>query len=161
MDPMADQGQLPSLQLLSERVMAERETMRAHGEGLDTKAGVVLGFSGVLVGLGATAQPVVSASLPFRFGLGIALVGALLAALSFLLRRYPVLEVHELREECLTAPEEETRLELLDTELDMVRRSAELLQFKGRFIQMSVVCLLAAVALVVVGTLVSGGLEHV
>jgi hypothetical protein len=36
-------------------VATERETTNAHAESLDGKAGVNLGCSGVLVGLGATA----------------------------------------------------------------------------------------------------------
>lgn len=54
------QASLPSLELVSRQVARERETMNAHAESLDTKAGVVLGFAGVLVGLGATAQSLVS-----------------------------------------------------------------------------------------------------
>jgi hypothetical protein len=46
----------PSLQILLERVISERETINAHAESLDAKAGVLLGFAGVLIGLGATAQ---------------------------------------------------------------------------------------------------------
>jgi hypothetical protein len=42
---------LPSLSLLMDQVTSEREAMNAHAESLDTKAGVVLGFIGVLVGL--------------------------------------------------------------------------------------------------------------
>jgi hypothetical protein len=57
---MSDVAPLPSLSLIVEQVAAERETMNTHAESLDTKAGVVLGFVGVLVGLGATAQTTVS-----------------------------------------------------------------------------------------------------
>jgi hypothetical protein len=45
---------LRSLDLILDQVASERETMNTHAESLDTKAGVVLGFSGVLVGLGAS-----------------------------------------------------------------------------------------------------------
>ena len=44
---------LPSLDVVAGQVAAERETMNSHAESLDSKAGVVLGFAGVLVGLGA------------------------------------------------------------------------------------------------------------
>jgi hypothetical protein len=43
---------LPSLAILLAQVAAERETMNAHAESLDSKTGVVLGFAGVLVGPG-------------------------------------------------------------------------------------------------------------
>jgi hypothetical protein len=77
--------------------------MHAHAESLDSKAGVVLGFAGVLVGLGATAQSAVSDEVAFQVGLGFAVFAALFAAVSFLPRRYPVLEVARLRENNLTA----------------------------------------------------------
>jgi len=82
--------QLPSLAIVLAQVVAERETMNAHAESLDGKAGVVLGFSGVLVGLGATAQIAVSGTMIFEIGLAVAVVAAILAAWAFLPRRYPV-----------------------------------------------------------------------
>ncbi len=126
----AEHQDLPSLSILFDQVTAERGTMNAHAESLDTKAGVVLGFSGVLVGL-------------------------------FLPRRYPVLEVARLRQSNLTAPEGETRLELLDTQIVMVDEAATLVKAKGRRVRASVACLAVAAALVVVGTLIStGGTIH-
>lgn len=97
--------------------------MNAHAESLDTKAGVVLGFAGVLVGLGATAQAFVSADIAFQIGRGAAVLAALSAAFAFLPRKYPVVEVLRLRE-FLTAPEAETRLTLLDVQIDMAVEAA-------------------------------------
>jgi len=57
--------------------------MNAHAESLDTKAGVILGFAGVLVGLGATAQTYVSSDVTFQVGLGVAVLSALAAAFAF------------------------------------------------------------------------------
>jgi len=76
--------QLPSLAILLAQVAAERETMNAHAESLDSKAGVVLGFAGVLVGLGATAQVAISDTVVFQVGLSVAVVAATLAAWAFL-----------------------------------------------------------------------------
>lgn len=136
--------------------------MNSHAESLDTKAGVVLGFAGVLVGLGATTQPVISAEVAFQAGLGFAVIAALLAAVSFLPRRYPVLEVARLRESNLTASSEDTKLELLDTEIQMVREAGALVRTKGRRIQAAVVCLAVGAALVVAGILAAtGGRSHV
>jgi hypothetical protein len=87
MQNVPDLPDLPSLDLVARQVALERQTMNSHAESLDTKAGVVLGFAGVLVGLGATAQQAVSAEVPFEVGLGFAVLSALLAALSFLPRR--------------------------------------------------------------------------
>jgi hypothetical protein len=157
---MSSEPLLPSLDLLLDQVARERETMNSHAESLDTKAGVVLGFSGVVVGLGATAQQVDANTVLFQCGLGVAVLAALFAAIAFLPRRYPVLEVERLRESNLTASADETRLELLDTQIEMVREAAALVKEKGRRVRVAVVCLAVAAALVVVGTLTAGGVHH-
>jgi hypothetical protein len=58
---------------------------------------------------GATAQAFVSSDLTFKIGLGVAVSAALSAALAFLPRKYPVVEVLRLRD-FLTATENETKL---------------------------------------------------
>jgi hypothetical protein len=157
-----EERELPSLTIVLAQVAAERETMNAHAESLDGKAGVVLGFAGVLVGLGATAQVAVSGGVIFRIGLTVAVVAALLAAWAFLPRRYPVLEVERLRQALLTASEAETRLELLDTQVVMVNEAATLVRQKGWRVRAAVGCLAVAAALVVAGILTSvGGRWHV
>jgi hypothetical protein len=156
-----DESELPSLAILVAQVSSERDGMNTHAESLDTKAGVVLGFAGVLVGLGATAQSIVSERFVFQIGLGSAVMAALLAAWAFLPRRFPVLEVYRLRQSYLTAPEAETRLHLLDTQIQMVQEAADLVKRKGRRIRLSVGCLATAAALVVAGTIVAtGGGSH-
>lgn len=127
--------------------------MNAHAESLDTKAGVVLGFTGVLVGLGATAQAFVSSELTFQIGLGVAAAAALSAVLAFLPRKYPVVEVLPLRE-YLTATEDETKLTLLDVQIDMVIEAAILVRQKGRRVKTAVTLLAVAAALMVAGTLI-------
>ncbi len=128
--------------------------MNAHAESLDTKAGVVLGFAGVLVGLGATAQTLVSSDLTFKIGLGVAVAAALSAALAFLPRKYPVVEVLPLRD-FLTATEAETKLTLLDVQIDMVLEAATLVRRKGRRVKSAVALLAVAAALIVAGTLIA------
>jgi len=153
--------QLPSLAIVLAQVAAERETMNAHAESLDGKAGVVLGFAGVLVGLGATAQVAVSGRVIFQVGLAVAVVAAILAAWAFLPRRYPVLEVERLRQANLTASEAETRLELLDTQIEMVKEAATLVRQKGWRVRAAVGCPAIAAALVVTGILTAmGGRLH-
>ncbi len=158
---MDQDQQLPSLGILLAQVVAERETMNSHAESLDGKAGVVLGFAGVLVGLGATAQVAVSDRMIFQVGLAVAVVAAVLAAWAFLPRRYPVLEVERLRQANLTASEAETRLELLDTQIEMVKEAATLVKQKGWRVRAAVGCLAIAAALVVVGIITGmGGRLH-
>jgi hypothetical protein len=85
----------PSLQILLDQVASEREAMNAHAEGLDTKAGVILGFAGVLVGPGATAQATISPDGIFQSGLAVAVAAAGLAAWAVFPRSYPVLGHYE------------------------------------------------------------------
>jgi hypothetical protein len=162
-DPtVSEMSPLPSLALIVEQVAAERETINTHAESLDAKAGVILGFAGVLVGLGATAQTVVSDKIVFQIGLGVAVLSAALAASAFLPRRYPVLEeVYRLRQRYLTAPEEETQLHLLDTQIAMVSSAAELVKRKGSRVKLSVGSLAISVGFVVAGILTAtGGVHH-
>jgi hypothetical protein len=156
---MPAQPALPSLSILLDQVASERATMNSHAESLDAKAGVVLGFAGVLVGLGATAQVMISANGFFQAGLGVAVAAALLATWAFVPRQYPVLEVQILRGN-LTASEAETQLELLDTQIEMVKQAAALVKRKGLRVALSTGCLAVAAALVVIGTLVAGGQAH-
>ena len=163
--PVADSPEQPvppllSLDVIAAQVASERQTMNAHAESLDTKAGVVLGFAGVLVGLGATAQTLVSSDLTFKIGLGVAVAAALSAALAFLPRKYPVVEVLPLRD-FLTATENETKLTLLDVQINMVIEAATLVRTKGQRVKTAVALLAIAAALIVAGTLVAtGGQAH-
>ncbi len=75
-----EEKELSSLAIVLAQVTAERETINAHAESLDSKAGVALGFASVLVGLGATAQVAVSGGVIFQIGLAVAVVAAFLAA---------------------------------------------------------------------------------
>jgi hypothetical protein len=102
----------------------------------------------------------VSDKLVFQAGLCVAVLSAVLAAWGFLPRRYPVLEVFRLRQSYLTAPEEETQLHLLDTQIEMVKEAAELVKNKGGRVKLSVGCLAIAAALIVAGILVATGGAH-
>jgi hypothetical protein len=154
---MPDPAAMSSLSVVIDQVASERETMNAHAESLDGKAGIVLGFTGVLVGLGATAQAMISENAVFQAGLGVAVIAALLAAWAFVPREYPVLEVQVLRDSYLAAPPQDTQLVLLDTQIEMVKQTADLLKRKGRRVRWSTGCLAAAAMLIVIGTLAAGG----
>jgi hypothetical protein len=155
-ESQGSQPPLPSLGLVAAQVATERETMNSHAESLDTKAGVVLGFAGVLVGLGTTAQADVSTNLAFQIGLAVAVLSAVSAAFAFLPRKYPVIEVLALRD-YLTAPEAETELTLLDVEISMVVQTGDLVKQKGGRIKVAVALLALAAALIVAGTLIATG----
>jgi hypothetical protein len=157
---MPDQQDLPSLSILGQLVETERTAMSAHAESLDTKASVVLGFAGVLVGLAAGAHSTLSENALFQAGMGLTVAAAVLATWAFVPRSFPVLELRPLRERYLIAPEAQTRLRLLDTQIEMTRQAADLVKRKGRRVQLSVTCLAGAVALIVIGTLTAGGQAH-
>jgi hypothetical protein len=154
---MASTPKMPSLKILLDQVASERATVSARADGLDTKAGVVLGFAGVLVGLGATASTTISTNGVFQAGLGVAVVAALSAAFAFVPRKSPVLQMRPARDKYLTADESVTQLILLDTQLETIKITAELVKQKGNRLEVSVICLAIAAVLVVVGTLTSGG----
>jgi hypothetical protein len=148
---------LPSLGIVADQVATERQALQGHAESLDAKAGVVLGFAGVLVGLGATAQAVISANWYFRAGLMLGVAAAAFSGGTLVPRKYPVVELGRLRDKYLTAPQDETTLRLLDSQIAMVVQVTKLLKVKGRLLSTAVVCLAVAAGLVVIGTLVAGG----
>jgi hypothetical protein len=98
---------LPSLDLIVSRVEDQLEHQLRHFDGLDNKAGIVLGFAGVLVAVTDGFQALAMASR-------IAAVGAaLLSLLAFLPRKYPVLDTRKLRDRYLRADAGFTQLHLL------------------------------------------------
>jgi hypothetical protein len=68
-----------------------------------------------------------------------------------------VLEVERLRQSNLTASEAETRLELLDTQIVMVKEAATLVKKEGWRVRAAVGCLAIAAALIVAGILTATG----
>jgi hypothetical protein len=147
----------PSLQVIAEQVAAERESMRSHAEGLDTKAGVILGFAGVLVGLGASASDLVNRSWLCQAGLVLTMGSAILAALAFIPQSYPALAPRALRDKYLAKSANDTTLTLLDTEIMMISKTSDLVRRKGKYLKGAVACLAAATAFIVIGTLIAGG----
>jgi hypothetical protein len=111
---------LPSLSVLNEEAGAEIAAQERRADALDSKAGVVLGFAGVLVGLSID-------KLDGGWGhvaTGVAGVAALVAA-AVVPRSYPTLALRHLRERYLMAEEEFTRRRLLDTRIAMYERSQQ------------------------------------
>lgn len=130
---------LSSLELVATEVQSELEQQLRHFEGLDTKAGIVLGFAGVLVALSGKVEPLLG-----PIGLGLAAVAALMAVWAFLPRRFPVLDLGQLREGYLTAQPEFTTLHLMDTRLEMWRLGSQILA--GKALRLKVALLLIALA---------------
>jgi hypothetical protein len=115
---------LPSLSLLSDEVASELTAQERRGDALDTKAGVLLGFAGVLVGLTVDQLH----GFVAHSGTVLAGVAALLAAVAFVPRSYPTLALRRLRETYLTADAEFTRRRVMDTRIAMYERTQGLRQ---------------------------------
>lgn len=145
-------GTLPSLELIAGAVAGELEALTHHVEALDTKAGVILGFAGVLAGLAVSrGQPIA------QLGIIIDVVAGLLAVFAFLPRKWPVLRAKSLREKYLTAQATGTQLHLLDTRIAMVEEASDLLARKGKLVTYALVSLMVAIALIVGGGMIPVG----
>ncbi len=165
----------PSLDLVLDQVAAEREAINAHTDSLTTKAGLVLGFAGILVGLSATAQQVDFSSFYFRIGLWAAVLAALLAAVALVpLSRYPKLNLDNCEGQlsdtegdgtgrrpeykiATTQAEDAARIRLLRFQVAMVKKARCISSGKQWLVSGSVLCLFGAAGLVVAGTLLAGG----
>jgi hypothetical protein len=129
---------LPSLALISDIVRDERATQNLHFQALDTKAGVILGFSSALVALGGRGDRTLA-----TIGQIVAVLAALIALWSFL-RSYPVVDLRALREQYLGAEEPFTQLHVLDTEIEMTAQASDLLAHKARRLKWSMLGLVWA-----------------
>ncbi len=144
---------LPSLELMSEAVKTQLESQLRHFDGLDAKAGIVLGFSGVLAALASDESAL---RLPSRL---VAAIAALVAMWSFLPRRFPVLDLRGFRERYLRANLEFAKLHLLDTMIRMEEQASIVLERKARRLRLAIGLLAIAVVLSSGGTLVKGGMR--
>jgi hypothetical protein len=140
---------LPSLSLLNEAAVDELGAQERRADALDSKAGVLLGFAGVLVGLSVDKLPGVG-----HIATGAAALAGLLAAAAFIPRLYPTLALRHLRNSYLTSEEEFTRLRLLDTRIGMYERNQPRLARKANLVRGSTVVLGLAVLLAVVASIV-------
>ena len=137
---------MPSLQFLGDESARELETQDRRADALDSKAGIVLGFAGVLV-------PLSLANLHGNLahvGTGFAALAALLASVGFLPRDTSALNLRQLRDSYLTAEETFTRLRVLDTRIAMYERTNKRLEVKAQIIISSVAALGLAVILTVI-----------
>lgn len=137
---------VPSLDVLARRLDRERDQLQRHADALDTKAGLILGFSGLIAALGATGGVLVTA------GRLVAVLAAGLCLLALQPRPFGAVEVLALRDQHLTDPAEVTALDLLDTDIEIQRRDQRLLARKSARLQ------LAMAATGLSGLLIAGGI---
>lgn len=130
---------LPSLDLLLDLVQQERGHQLSHFDGLDNKAGLILGFAGLL----ATLAPSTAGGWFLAIGIVSAAVAAGSALSAFWPRRLPTLEPTSLRD-YLGAEEQFTRLTVLDTLELVVNRGSDVLHTKGLRVKGAMVALAVA-----------------
>lgn len=138
---------LPSLNLLLQIAMQERDKQLAQFDALDTKAGVLLGFDGVLI--------VISHGIDLSFqlpGVVLASASAALALATFWPRKFPALDPWALRQ-FLTYKEESTRLKLHDTVARSVTQGRQVLSIKARSLKQALTLLLLAALTFGAGTI--------
>lgn len=126
----------------------ERDKQLAHLDALDGKAGIVLGFAGLLI----TLAP----DVPLGFqavGIATGATSVALALASFWPRRFPVLEPSALRR-YLRAEESFTRLTVLDTLEEFVNEGSDILHTKGRRLGHSLVALSTSATVLALGIVV-------
>lgn len=143
---------LPSLELLSTETSAGLAEQERRGANLDTKAGVLLGFAGVLVGLSVANLH----GWPAHAGAAVGALAAVLAGGATLPRSFPTLDLRELRDRYLTAEEDVTRLTLLDTRIAMFAETRAVLKRKAQLVTAATLSLGVAVIVTVVAGMVPG-----
>jgi hypothetical protein len=134
-----------SLDSILEWTRTEREDQLRYFDGLDTKAGIILGFSGALAGLARADGWLVD------IGRYAAVSSALVALLAFWPRAVGVLDLRALREIYLGSEAEFTKLRVLDTQISMTEAIAEIAQRKARLVKSSMGALVVGALLIAVG----------
>lgn len=143
----------PSMGLVLDQLGKERDAINAHTDSLDTKAGLVLGFAGVLVGFTATATHLDFRVSFFRVGLWLAVLAAVSAALALRPRfKYEKLNVEDYKSKA-TDPAANIQTQLLTDLSKMIVDFQKYSWWKQLWVFLSVVALAAAAGLVVSGAL--------
>ena len=139
-----------SLALLIEISKSERDAQLSHFDSLDTKAGLVLGFAGVLIALGGAPGSVL--------GLGSIILAALAAAMavaSFWPRQFPSIDPIRLGDYAVSELAF-TQLTVLDTFEIMMLQASRMLEVKSSRLKVALVCLTAGAVMAAVDLITSG-----
>lgn len=139
----------PSLAVVERELNRAEVSHQQHAQGLDTKAGLVLGAAGVIVALAVGHR-----SLSLTGGQVSAVAAGVAAARAFLPRTGGIINPSELQERYLDQPERTTRLTLLATRVDLFQADEEALKVKFLSLRVAVVFLLVAAVDVCVGSIV-------
>jgi hypothetical protein len=134
-----------SLPVVFEEVRIERQLLLTHFEGLDTKAGVILGFAAALAALAPTDVNWVS-----NLGRVFAVIGGMGALLAFWPRDHAIIDVRGLRG-YLTSEPEFTWLRLLDAEIGSVEETIRTVGSKSVRLKVAMLALGTATVLLSAG----------
>jgi hypothetical protein len=142
--------QYPSLDLIRTELDLRLADQARKAATFDTRAGVVLGFGGVLIGLVGED--------PTIFQLLGQIVAALAAGVAGVSMRYRVsgsMNIRAVRDRYLNQEPEVTRLRLLDTRIVLLEQDEVRFESKVRVMAWAVRLLAFAVLLMLVGSIVS------
>jgi hypothetical protein len=147
--PAVEPGQLEGLDTVAAVVGAELEAQDRRGNAIDTKAGLILGFSGVLAGIQLHGMS--DARLPV---VGLDGVAAVIALIALLPRPFPGLVPRHIR---AYAPwsADQVKLQLMDTRIEIFETTRRKLNRKASFLLAGSISLLAAVVATVVASALS------
>jgi hypothetical protein len=137
-----------SIEIPSAEAQDQLAAERSHFEALDTKAGVLLGFSGLLAAL--------TPENPSWWAAGARLTGIASAALAlavFVPRDYPLVDIRRFRNTHVAADPALTRLILLDNHLLALDRAEALSDQKSRRLRASIAMLFIAIMSTTLGLL--------
>lgn len=137
----------PSAALISTAVREQREELVRHLDAVDTKCGVVLGFSGAVAAVGA--QHATPARAP---GLALAVVAALMALWAITPQHFPTWEISAMRP-YLRADPAFIQREALDTSIEIVLQLKKHTERKVPRLRAAVLLLALAVVATAVGTI--------
>ncbi|KAA9149137.1 hypothetical protein FPZ12_043840 [Amycolatopsis acidicola] len=147
--PDAEEEQYPSMPVVRAELDIELGLLERRATAVDTKAGLVLGFAGVLVGLTKDGLTWITAA-----GQVLAVVAAVLAISAFLPRYGGAVNPMTLRRKYLTTDRATTELSVLDTRLALKEKDEVALRVKARRVRTAVVILVLAIAVIVANSVV-------
>jgi hypothetical protein len=148
---------LPALKLVDAEVKAAVEVLERRSDNLDTKAGLCLGFAGVLAGILLRAG--FDSSAAAYVALGNDFLVAALSLLGYRTRSKPVLNPRQLRR-YIEGDEASVRLVLLDTRVLQSEEFGRRLRRQATLINAALVGLLLAVTATAIAAVQSLGGVH-
>src|SRR5438105_15765550 len=130
---MAKVSDLPARRdRLAETVRHERDAQLGHFESLDTKAGVLIGFAGVVVLLASRIH-----GIPADIGKAFGGASALLALRAFIPRKYPILDPLQVRKIFSSMRLEDATVRVVDTEIEVVYEASRPLEAQRRSLKLA------------------------